>query len=234
LSEPIPIRSYQRIFRPDRRIHAIDGRPIPIPGGIPLRWLGYAAATALLVVVLSGRSRGLVVLLALLGGGAARRERGGRAAAVVASFTLVAVPVAGWLLVGLDWPLRFVVVPALVATLATQPTPDGRSATRHVLSRLSLQLRGGRRSLGRPLPADGARRAFAPRLRVAQDEHGPILRRARVHGPARVDFSEPVSVARRRLRRGVVVRTLPRRRRRHAAVVQSLELAVGRVAELRP
>jgi hypothetical protein len=234
LSEPIPIRSYQRIFRPDRRIHAIDGRPIPIPGGVPLRWLGYAAATALLVVVLSGRSRGLVVVLALLGSGAARRERGGRAAAVVASFTLVAVPVAGWLLAGLDWPLRFVVVPALVATLATQPTPDGRSAMRHVLSRLLLQLRGGRRSVGRPLPADGASRAFLPRLRVAHDEHGPSLRRARVHGPARVDFAEPVSVAKRRLRRGVVVRTLPRRRRRNAAVVQSLELPAGWVAEVRP
>jgi hypothetical protein len=182
LSEPIPIRSYQRIFRPDRRIHAIDGRPIPVPGGVPLRWLGYAAATALLVVVLSARSRGLVVLLALLAAGATRRERGGRAAVLVASFTLVAVPVAGWLLVGLDWPLRFVVLPALVATLATQPTPDGRSATRYVWSRLSLQLRGGRRSLARPLPADGASRAFAPRARARAG--AGRLRRARIGGEA--------------------------------------------------
>ena len=40
------IRSYQRIFRPDRRIYQIDGRRLPVPGGVPLEWLGWAFAVA--------------------------------------------------------------------------------------------------------------------------------------------------------------------------------------------
>ena len=31
-----PVRSYQRLFSPDRRIYAIDGRTLPVPGGVPL------------------------------------------------------------------------------------------------------------------------------------------------------------------------------------------------------
>jgi hypothetical protein len=33
-----PIRSYQRIFRPERRIYQIEGRALPVSGGVPLRW----------------------------------------------------------------------------------------------------------------------------------------------------------------------------------------------------
>lgn len=205
-----------------------------MPGGIPLRWLAYAAATALLVVLLSAGSRGLAILLAIAAATVACRARGRRAAALLAAATLVAVPLAGRLLGALDWPLRFVVGPALVATLASQPIPDGRRAPRYVVSWLSLQLRPARRSLTRALPTSGAERGFAPRLRVAPDQHSPRMRRARVRGPATVTFADPVLIARRRLGRGVRVRPLRGRPRRREAVVESLELRQGAVAELHP
>jgi hypothetical protein len=205
-----------------------------VPGGIPLRWLAYAAATALLVVLLSAGSRGLAILLAIAAATVACRARGRRAAALLAAATLVAVPLAGRLLGALDWPLRFVVGPALVATLASQPIPDGRRAPRYVVSWLSLQLRPARRSLTRALPTSGAERGFAPRLRVAPDQHSPRMRRARVRGPATVTFADPVLIARRRLGRGVRVRPLRGRPRRREAVVESLELRQGAVAELHP
>ena len=51
-----PIRSYQRIFRPERRIYQIEGRTLPVPGGVPLRWLAYATATLLAVIALGSGS----------------------------------------------------------------------------------------------------------------------------------------------------------------------------------
>ena len=61
---PVAVRSYQRIFKPDRRIYQIDGRRLPIPGGIPLAWLGWIAGTVAVVVALSARSLTLALLLA--------------------------------------------------------------------------------------------------------------------------------------------------------------------------
>ena len=51
-----PIRSYQRIFRPDRRIYQIDGRRLPVPGGVPLEWLAWAFGALVVILVLSQRS----------------------------------------------------------------------------------------------------------------------------------------------------------------------------------
>ena len=36
--QPRVVRSYQRLFRPDRRVYAIDGRTLPIPAAS--RWPG--------------------------------------------------------------------------------------------------------------------------------------------------------------------------------------------------
>src|SRR5215218_11328408 len=46
------IRSYRRVFEVDRRIYRVDRWALPVPGGVPLRALGYFAATALLMVLL--------------------------------------------------------------------------------------------------------------------------------------------------------------------------------------
>jgi hypothetical protein len=54
----IPVRSFRNTFRLERRIHKIDRWRIPVPFGIPLRGVGYAASIEL-VVVLAGRLPGI-------------------------------------------------------------------------------------------------------------------------------------------------------------------------------
>ena len=45
------IRSYRRVFEVDRRIYRVDRWALPVPGGVPLRAVGYFAATLLAVIV---------------------------------------------------------------------------------------------------------------------------------------------------------------------------------------
>jgi hypothetical protein len=47
------VRSYRRVFEVDRRLYRVDRWALPVPGGVPLRGLGYFAL-ALLAVVLLG------------------------------------------------------------------------------------------------------------------------------------------------------------------------------------
>ena len=148
-----PIRSYQRIFRPERRIYQVEGHVLPVPGGVPLRWLAYAAAALVAVLALSSGSL-MVPVLAGLTASAAGLALGGREEAGLTGISAFA---AAWLadiaLGLLDWPLRLVVVPVAVATLATQASPDGRRADRFAASWLAMRLAPRRRSLGRALPA---------------------------------------------------------------------------------
>ncbi len=58
------IRSYRRVFEVDRRLYRVDRWALPVPGGVPLRGLGYFAL-ALVAVVLLGA---LPVVGALLAG----------------------------------------------------------------------------------------------------------------------------------------------------------------------
>jgi hypothetical protein len=167
-----PIRSYQRIFRPERRIYSIEGRPLPVPGGVPLRWLAYATATLLVVIALSSGSTAVAVVIATVAGiGGA--GAGGRVGGVVAALgALVASWAGGWILGLLDWPLRLVVIPVAVATLATQATPDGRRADRFALSWLGIHLAPLRRSLGRALPASGRAHLLGGEFWVSPDGAG--------------------------------------------------------------
>lgn len=160
---------------------------------------------------------------------------GGRFAAFVAGLgALGAAQVVGFVLAALDWPLRLLVLPGLVATLATQATPEGRPARRYALSWLTLQLRAARRSLGRSLPEAGRRRQRHAGPAVAADRHEWHLHRARVHGPATVRFAAPLLVAERQSRRERRVFHPPRRMRWGArAVVARVELAAGERLELR-
>ncbi|MBK5218679.1 MAG: hypothetical protein JJE35_02660, partial [Thermoleophilia bacterium] len=159
-----PVRSYQRIFRPERRIYQIEGRALPVPGGVPLRWLGYATAALVAVLALSSGSPTLAVLVALAAG-LAGYVIGGRSAAPIAAAVAFASFWAGGFLVGLfDWPVRLVVIPVAIATLATQAAPDGRRADRFALSWLALRLAPRRRSLGRAMPAVGTPRLVDGRL----------------------------------------------------------------------
>ena len=229
------IRSYQRIFRPERRLYQIEGRRLPVPGGVPLRWLGWAAGTLLAVVALSAGSA-TVASLAAAGAALAGLVAGGRGVALAAAAAgLVAVPALGLVLGALDWPLRLLVLPALVATLATQATPDGRRADRFAWSWLSLRLAARRRSLGRVLPLAGRPYLAGGGLWVAACEDGSRLRRGRIRGPAQVRFARPLWLRRGRLRRHrLVARPLGGRIAGRGAVVDWLELGAGEVLELRP
>jgi hypothetical protein len=230
-----PIRSYQRIFRPERRIYSIEGRPLPVPGGVPLRWLAYATAAFLLVLALGSGSAAVALTIAAIAGlGGA--STGGRVGAAVAALGALAVTWIGGLALGLlDWPLRLVVVPVGLATLATQATPDGRRADRFALSWLAVHLAPLRRSLGRALPALGRAHLLGGELWVAPDERSPRLRRGRVRGPAIVFFSAPVAVRGSGWRgRRRVARVLGRRERRGEASARRLALGDGELLEVRP
>jgi hypothetical protein len=231
-----PIQSYARIFKPDRRIYAVEGHRLPVPGGVPLGWLGYAVAALVAVIALSGRSWTIALVAAAIAAGGALVAGDRATALVVGVAVLGGAQVAGFVLAALDWPLRLLIVPAAVATLATQATPDGRPAHRYALSWLALQLRPARRSLGQPLPAAGCRRSHRARLAVASDAHDWHLDAARVTGPATVRFVAPLPVGYERRRRGRRRVSHPPRRLAggKVAMVDRVELAPGERLELRP
>jgi hypothetical protein len=227
-----PIRSYQRIFRPERRIYQIEGRSLPVPGGVPLRWLAYATGTLLAVIALSAGSATVAVAAAVLAG-IVGLGVGGRESAAVAALGALAATWLGGLALGLiDWPLKLIVIPAAVATLGTQATPDGRRADRFAFSWLAVRLAPSRRSLGRALPLTGLSRHLGGRLWVEPDERTPALRRARLRGPAVVFFSTPIAVRRSGKRR--LAQPPGRRRGRGVEPRRRLVLAEGEALEVRP
>lgn len=230
---PVPVRSYQRIFTPERRIYQIDGRRLPVPGGVRLSWLAWFAATLLAVLVLGSRSLGVSILVALvagvLGGDSDRPSAGVLCGAV----TFTACTLTGLILGTLDWPLKLVVLPVMAATLADTPTPDGRPAHRYALSWLALRLGPERRTAGRPLAAEDRAREWAPIVWVSPDERSAVLRRGRVSGPARLEFAAPVVVVRRRGHH-VVRPAAGHRIRRGERVAQIVEVGANRVVEVRP
>lgn len=231
-----PIRSYQRIFRPERRIYQLEGRALPVPGGVPLRWLGYATA-ALLAVLAIGSDSGTVPVVIAVGAAITGLLVGGRPAALAAGAGVFAgFWVAGILLALLDWPLRLLVVPIAVATLATQATPDGRRADRFALSWLALRLAPRRRSLGRGLPAAGVAQVRSGSFWVAPDEHSPRLRRARIAGRSTASFATPARVRRAGLRQRHLLARPARGGRLRRGELDTTRLAIGEGErlELRP
>ena len=114
------IRNYQRIFKPDRRVYSWDGKPIPVPGGVPLWWLLYFAGTVITVIVLTSGSLLLGVLFAVVAGLCGLYIGNAASAAVAAIGAFLLVPVVGGALSQIDWPLRLLIVPGALATLAIQ------------------------------------------------------------------------------------------------------------------
>lgn len=229
-----PIRSYQRLFRPERRLYAVEGRPLPVPGGVPLRWLGWAAGSLVAAIALAAGSP-LVIGTFAAAAALAGHSAGGRGAAIAAAgAALLGAWLAGMALALVDWPLRLVVLPVAVATLATQATPDGRRAERFAASWLSLRLAPSRRSLGRALPLAGLPHSLGAKLWVAPDERSPALRRGRVLGPAIVSFAEPVALRRSGSRgRRLLARPARDRNRRGSLVADRVAVADGEVLEVR-
>jgi hypothetical protein len=228
-----PIRSYQRIFRPDRRVYQIDGRRLPVPGGVPLGWLGWAFASLLVVLVLSQRSILLAVLIGAAAGAVSAGSHGWRGAAVAGACGFLGTLVAGVLLGWIDWPLRLLIAPGMVATLAGQAAPDGRPAYRYLTSWIALQCRAARHSLEATIPADGETVVWAPQVWVAPDERSPVLHHGRVQGPARLVFARPVVVIPGRGRL-VVRRAEGHRMRGGEQLAEVIELGESQVVEVRP
>jgi hypothetical protein len=230
---PRQIRSYQRIFKPDRRVYQIDGRRLPVPGGVPLNWLAWAFLSLVLVLVVSSRSLAFSLLAGGVAGALTVEPLGRRRAGLLAVGTIVGLQLCGVLLGWVDWPLRLLILPGLVATAAGQLSPDGRGAHRYLLSRLLVHLRAGRRSLQRPVARDGEVLAWAPRVWVAPDEHAAVLCHGTVHGPARVVFGARVVLTRRRGRH--VARPLDGHVMRPGELTaEVVDLAAGQALEIRP
>jgi hypothetical protein len=230
-----PICSYQRIFTPQRRIYQVDGRSLPVPGGVPLRWLGWAMGALVAVLALSSGSV-LVLASVAAAAGAGGLIYGDRTAGLLAAAAALAGAwLAGAVLGALDWPLRLVVAPVAVASVATQATPDGRRPERFAVSWLALRLAPPRRSLGRALPAAGAARPFAAELWVSPDEHGPELRRALIAGPAAVHFTRPLALRRSLLRRRrLLARTPGIWAARRGRLRSRVAIREGEALEVRP
>ena len=232
-TSPSPIRSYQRIFKPERRIYQIDGRRLPVPGGVSLDWLAWAFMSLLLVLLVSGRSVAFTLVAAAIAGALAIEPLGVRRAGVVFAASVVGLQAAGVVLGWIDWPLRLLILPGFLATAACELSPDGRGAHKYLLSRLLVKLREGRRSLERPLAVDGEAVEWAPRVWVAPDSHSPVLTYGRVQGPAEVAFGQRVVLSRRRGRH--IARPLHGHAPRHGEpTAEVVRLAAGQVLEIRP
>jgi hypothetical protein len=230
---PHPIRSYQRIFRPDRRVYAIDGRRLPVPGGVPLVWLCWAFCCLICVLVLSQRSILIAGVVAVLVGVLAWSSHGPRGAVIGGLAGLVASLLVGVALDWLAWPLRLLVVPGLIATLAGQSSPDGRPMHRYLASLAGLRLRAARRSLDGAIGADEQQRVWAPQVWVAPDQHSPVLAHGRVTGPARLVFAYRVVVIPGRGR--LIVRAAEGHRMRTGErLCDVVEIEAGQVVEVRP
>jgi hypothetical protein len=230
-----PIRSYQRIFRPERRIYQLEGRSLPVPGGVPLRWLAYACAALVSVLAIGSGSPALAALLAGAAalGGLHLGDRSAAALAGAAAFALFWF--LGALLALLDWPLRLIVLPVAVATLATQATPDGRRADRFAASWIALRLAPRRRSLGRGLPLAGVPQIGGGAVWVAPDEHGPLLRRARIRGAGTLAFAQEVCLCRAALRPQRLIAGPPAGRSRPSELrARNVALGYGDLLEVRP
>jgi hypothetical protein len=230
---PDTIRSYQRIFRPDRRIYQIDGRRLPVPGGVPLEWFLWAFAALVAVLVLSQRSIVFALIVGGLVGLLGASSHGWPGAVIGAAAGFVGTLLAGVLLGWLDWPLRLLVLPGAIATLAGQASPDGRPAHRYLVSLVALRGRAARRSLERAVGADVQDRVWAPEVWVAPDERSPVLHHGRVRGPARLVFGRPVVAIPGRGR--MIVRAADGHRvRRGEQFCEVIELTDGQVVEVRP
>jgi hypothetical protein len=228
-----PIRSYQRIFRPDRRIYQIDGRRLPVPGGVPLESLGWAFGALVLILVLAQRSILFALVLGAIGALLGASSHGAKGAVLAGAVGFLGALLAGVVLGWLAWPLRLVIAPGMVAVLAGQASPDGRPAHRYLTSWLSVRLRPARRSLERPIPVEGVVHVWAPQVWVAPDERSPVLHHGRVQGPARLVFGRPVVAIPARGR--LVVRPAEGHRMRPGERrAEVIELSAGQVVEVRP
>jgi len=151
------------------------------------------------------------------------------------------LPLLGAALGALNPPLRYLVLPLLIATLGSQIAPDGRAAHRFARDWIWLAVRRRRRSAGRPLPLEQELIAWHAELLLkttppnARREGGRVVwRHARVRGPADVFFAALADVEHRR--RGAIIARPhhPHSTRRRGVAVDWVKVPAGSTLEVRP
>ena len=65
MADRLVVRSYRRVFEVDRRIYRVDRWALPVPGGVPLRGLGYFAV-AVAAVAAAGALPGAGAVVGML------------------------------------------------------------------------------------------------------------------------------------------------------------------------
>ena len=107
------------------------------------------------------------------------------------------LPVLGALLEPAGWVMKYLGLPGAAAFLLTRVELEGRPPIRFLVGWLVHRVAPRCRSAGRAVLGDGAAVGCAMNVALAPDASLPRLARGRVHGPARVAFSQAMSVGRR-------------------------------------
>src|SRR4051812_11298342 len=115
------------------------------------------------------------------------------AAAAVGVVVLSGLPVAGELADRLPWPMRLILVPALVAHLLCRTRDDGRPTHDALVARLLFLVRA-RHYVGLE-PVRHTRLQHLADVTFASDERCPFYRKGRVLGPAHVLLRQPARAA---------------------------------------
>lgn len=234
------LRTYRRVFNIDRRIYSIEGHQLPIPGGIPLRFIGWLAVSLLLMLMLRSGAPLVMLLTIAVGGGIGRRRGGWGGAVVGAVIGWAAFTVSSFALSLLSAPIALVVIPFAIAMFSLTAQPDGREPHRYALSFIAWQLAPSRSDGHAGVAAVGETRSFrASECYIAPDWRSPVLRAGTFNGAADLTFDRGARVRRRRRpfarrRPNRYLIRPPESRLRRSQVVAGLTLEPGEQAEVRP
>jgi len=234
------LRSYRRVFNIDRRIYSIEGRQVPIPGGIPLRFVGWLLASLLGMLMLRSGSTMVLLLVVVVAGLIGNRRNGWPGATVGAVMGWAGFTVLSFGLSLIGPVVAFFVIPFAFAMFSLTAEPDGRPPHRFALSYIGWQMAPRRTDLQSSVAAVGETRSYrASECYIAPDWRSPVLRAGRFKGEGELTFDRGARV--RRVRRMPLVRRSNRyvirpadSRLRGSEVVANLSLAAGEQAEVRP
>ncbi|MBA2523106.1 MAG: hypothetical protein H0V25_07200, partial [Solirubrobacterales bacterium] len=212
---------------------------MPIPGGIPLRFIGWLFASLLVMVMLRSGSNIVMLLVIVIAGLIGRRRDGWPGAAVGAVMGWAGFTVLSFALSLIGPIVAFFVIPFALTMFSLTAQPDGRPPHRFALAYIGWQLAPRRTDGHTGVAAVGEMRSFrASECYVAPDFCSPVLRAGIFTGEGEITFDRGARI--RRLRRLPLVRPTTRYLVRSAdsrlwrsQVVGSLTLEQGDQAEVR-
>jgi hypothetical protein len=152
------------------------------------------------------------------------------------AFMLLHLPLIGDIMGLAPRVVWYAVVPVLFGVAGSRVERDGLALHRwlelEARHRFTPRVRHG----GRAVRPEGRIMSLRGKLPIGRDHHGPSLRGARIAGPGRVEFSEPVGVLERRRGPAVIrpVAALTPRQRKRAICAAAVDLNAGDMLEVRP